>query len=491
MRRAKICPVAKWICCVALVFYPLTAWVVAGHRPTAHHLVQTLPMRHAMKASAQQAETSGWRVAVVGAGVAGLVCARTLQRRGCAVEVFEADTSGVGGRVRSDRVPLPGEPEQGSFLLDRGFRILIEAYPEVKRQLDLKPLALRSFAPGAVLAFGQGQLRVVADPLRSPRYLWKTLTSNICSIQDLWQLLLLRLKQLLFESPYTPLEEADVAPNTEEFLCRKLQLSSELVNRFLRPFFEAIYVTPLVRQSSACFRFVLRMLAEGSTSLPDRGMQAVPDQLAEGLSIHLGSPVAEVRAQQLRLGDDGDDWRDFDAVVLAAELPQASRMVPEIGGCKGTSSCTWYFALPSPPPVTEPLIVLNSTLQKAADEDGMRLVDVAFPSLVQPTYAPTGWDLAAVTVRGSGADSGDKEGWLRSELEGLFGRSLRDWKLLWVYHVPFHQPSQQRPLRPREPRSASGVYLCGDHCAEPTLDSAMRSGRLAAEAVLKDLEKKP
>lgn len=85
------------------------------------------------------------------------------------------------------------------------------------------------------------------------------------------------------------------------------------------------------------------------------------------------------------------------------------------GGCKGTSSCTWYFALPSPPPVTEPLIVLNSTLQKAADEDGMRLVDVAFPSLVQPTYAPAGWDLAAVTVRGSG----DKEGWLRSELEGL------------------------------------------------------------------------
>lgn len=440
-------------------------------------------MRHAMKTSAQQPEASGWRVAVVGAGVAGLVCARSLQRSGrCHVEVFEA-ADGVGGRVRSDRVPLPGEPEQGSFLLDRGFQILIEAYPEVKRQLDLKPLALRSFAPGAVLAFGQGQLRVVADPLRSPRYLWKTLTSGICSIQDLWQLLLLRLKQLLFESPYTPLEEADVAPNTEEFLCGKLQLSGELVNRFLRPFFEAIYVTPLVRQSSACFRFVLRMLAEGSTSLPERGMQAVPDQLAEGLSIHLGSPVAEVRARQLRLADD---WRDFDAVVLAAELPQASQLLPEIGACKGTSSCTWYFALPSPPPVTEPLIVLNSTLQAA--EDGMRLVDVAFPSLVQPTYAPAGWDLAAVTVRGEG-DSG--EGWLRSELEGLFGKSLRDWKLLRVYHLPFHQPSQQRPLRPREPRSISGIYLCGDHCAEPTLDSAMRSGRFAAEAVLKDLEKKP
>ena len=46
------------------------------------------------------------------------------------------------------------------------------------------------------------------------------------------------------------------------------------------------------------------------------------------MSIHLGSPVAEVRARQLRLGDD---WRDFDAVVLAAELPQGSQLVPEIG----------------------------------------------------------------------------------------------------------------------------------------------------------------
>ena len=46
------------------------------------------------------------------------------------------------------------------------------------------------------------------------------------------------------------------------------------------------------------------------------------------MSIHLGSPVAEVRAQQLRLGDD---WRDFDAVVVAAELPRASQLLPEIG----------------------------------------------------------------------------------------------------------------------------------------------------------------
>lgn len=198
----------------------------------------------------------------------------------------------------------------------------------------------------------------------------------------------------------------------------------------------------------------------------------------QGLSVSLQSPVAELQPRQLRVGKE---WKRFDAVVLAADLPAASKLFPEIGSCKGTSSCTWYFALPSPPPVTEPLIVLNSTLQD--DGDGPRLVDVAFPSLVQPSYAPAGWDLAAVTVRGEGQGQVD-EAWLRSELEALFGRSL-PWQLLRVYRLPFHQPSQSRDLSAREPRSASGVYLCGDHCAEPTLDSAMRSGRRAAEAVLK------
>ena len=234
-----------------------------------------------------------------------------------------------------------------------------------------------SFAPGAFLAFGAGELRVVSDPLRSPKYIFSTLMSGIASIKDLLLLSLLRLKQVLFERPYTALE-GDNFLNTEDFLCQ-LGLSTELVNRFLRPFFEAIYVTPLAQQSSACFRFVLKMLAEGSTSLPERGMQAVSEQLAEGLSVSVCSPVAEIRAKQLRLGSE---WKDFDAVVLATDLPSASKLFSEMENCKGTSSSTWYFALPSPP-VTEPLIVLNSTLQGKTG-DSVRLVDVA-----------TGWDLAA------------------------------------------------------------------------------------------------
>ncbi|CAN0241754.1 unnamed protein product, partial [Laminaria digitata] len=59
------------------------------------------------------------QVAVVGAGVAGLVCARILARGGFKVRLLEA-SDGVGGRVRTDEVD--------GFLLDRGFQVSSEGF---------------------------------------------------------------------------------------------------------------------------------------------------------------------------------------------------------------------------------------------------------------------------------------------------------------------------------------------------------------------------
>lgn len=95
---------------------------------------------------------------MIGAGVAGLVCARILTRGGFVVRLLEA-SDGVGGRVRTDEVD--------GFLLDRGFQVFIEAYPEPNRQLNYKLLDLQRFDPGAVVRY-DGGFHLVSDPIRKP-----------------------------------------------------------------------------------------------------------------------------------------------------------------------------------------------------------------------------------------------------------------------------------------------------------------------------------
>ena len=81
-------------------------------------------------------------VVVVGAGLAGLACAVHLHREGVPCRVLEA-SDGIGGRVRTDVVD--------GFRLDRGFQVLLSAYPEARDQLDLDALRPRFFEPGALV----------------------------------------------------------------------------------------------------------------------------------------------------------------------------------------------------------------------------------------------------------------------------------------------------------------------------------------------------
>ena len=97
-------------------------------------------------------------VIIVGAGLAGLACAREMVRAGRRVVVLEA-ADRVGGRVATDEV--------NGFRIDRGFQVYNDAYPEGRRQLDRAALQLGCFEPGAIVA-EQGRLRRVSDPWRRP-----------------------------------------------------------------------------------------------------------------------------------------------------------------------------------------------------------------------------------------------------------------------------------------------------------------------------------
>ncbi len=71
--------------------------------------------------------------------------------------------------------------------------------------------------------------------------------------------------------------------NIPSFLREKQDLSDAMIDRFFAPFYQGIFLSPLELQSSRMFNFVFKMFVEGSATLPARGMQAVPQQLADAL----------------------------------------------------------------------------------------------------------------------------------------------------------------------------------------------------------------
>jgi len=108
-------------------------------------------------------------VVIVGAGLAGLCVARRLLESHVSVLLLDASDE-IGGRVRTDRVE--------GFLLDRGFQVLLTAYPEALKMLDYRALDLRAFEPGA-LAHLESRFCRVSDPCRRPGRALGALLSEI------------------------------------------------------------------------------------------------------------------------------------------------------------------------------------------------------------------------------------------------------------------------------------------------------------------------
>ncbi len=121
-------------------------------------------------------------VTVVGAGLAGLAAAVTVAESGHDVVVVDA-ADGIGGRVRTDHVD--------GYLLDRGFQILLTAYPVARRVFDYDALDLRRFQPGSLVQLESGPVRL-GDPLRRPAELLDTVMAPVGSPLDKARLLLWR-----------------------------------------------------------------------------------------------------------------------------------------------------------------------------------------------------------------------------------------------------------------------------------------------------------
>jgi Flavin containing amine oxidoreductase len=373
-------------------------------------------------------------VTVVGAGLAGLSAAITLQEAGCSVRVIEASDR-AGGRVASDVID--------GFTLDRGFQLINANYPELRRLAVIPALPFIE-APRAIeIALDQERI-VLGDPRSHP---FSALDSRSGSMSA----------KINFIRYLT--SRASESASVED----ELQPLGNLYQRVLRPFLTGVFLTSPANVSAVHGKEIIRSFVSGRPGVPVRGVGALSESLASRIeNIELNRNVNSL--QELSAGP----------VIVATDVTTAGQLlgmerVPKLAG-----STTWYHEVPS-----------DMTNSKCLVVDGQArgpVVNSIALSNLAPSYAPAGRTLLSSTTVEFASESE-----VRRHLSLMWGASSAGWSLIAKYEIPKSLPIfAPGGAMVRSSRIADGIYIAGDYRSAPSQNGALLSGRLAAEELLFD-----
>jgi phytoene dehydrogenase-like protein len=405
-------------------------------------------------------------VIVVGAGLAGLAAAGELHRHGRGVLVLEASDA-VGGRVRT--TPLDG------YLLDRGFQVLLTAYPSAQQVLDLGTLDLAAFEPGVAVRTS-GSFHLQPDPWKRPTELLELLGGGVGTPWD--SVRLLRLRQRLRRGSVDELFEG--LDETAAYRLRRIGFSPTMLDAYFRPLLATFTLEPDLSASAHVADFVLRMLSEGDMALPASGMGEIAAQLAACLppgSIRLGAGVERLAAGEVAV--DGQILR-AEHVVVATDVTTATALVDGLEDPGWAGMTTLWFSAERPPTDSGRLLLNGAA-------EGL-VTGAAVISNVAPSYAPVGHSLIAAFFPRTGIEG--VEGRVRRELahwwpdEDEPSTPVRDWDLLRVDEITRARPRRLPGFDAHAPVRLGSLVVAGDHCRTASIDGAIRAGLDAAAAVL-------
>ncbi len=411
-------------------------------------------------------------VVIIGAGLAGLSAAVTLQRAGFSITVVEGQST-VGGRLKTD--------VRDGLRMDHGFQVLNPAYPAARALLNYDSLSLRSFSPGIRIVDRDGE-RLFGNPLRDVTY-----------AMDLFKAA--RQKGLNSLSDYSRFgvyagnssrEDAPAMFETDaRSALRSAGLSDEFVEHTLQPFLTGVFLESELATSRRFLDFVLGFFIKGVPAVPADGMQAIPTQLAQHLhddSLRLNTWVHGIEATTA-LTDAGRIKAR--ALILATDQDTSAAWLG--GVARGWRSVTtWYHTTDMSRQQLN-----NGKAQLIVDSVRGRgpVINTVPISHAAGSYTRTGVHLVSTSVLGTDT-SQDMHQRVQEHLNLLYSCDSSSWNLAGVYPVHKALPMATPPLiETADPRIGEFQYLAGDHVGIPSINTAMASGVKAAQAAIADLRK--
>jgi len=384
------------------------------------------------------------KVIVIGAGLAGLSAALTLENEGIAVTVLESSDR-PGGRVTSDEID--------GFICDRGFQLLNANYPEIRKLRLIDEIDFVSAS--SVIEVARNDKRIkIGDPRSA---FFSVFNSETGSILEKVRLL----KYLVRSKP--------AASVGDELKNSGLGKTYE---RVLRPFLTGVFLADPLLVNSEYGRTAIKHFVTGNSGLPANGVRDFSEALASRLSdIRFKVQVNSIKKNVVRTSKGKFE---ADAIIVATDATTAAQLldlteVPQLVGCT-----TWYHSTKEAPTHSKSLIIDS--------QNRGPVVNTLVISNMMPSYAPVGKNLISST---SILPTTESE--VRRHLALMYGTDTRKWKLVAKYEIP-----SALPLAGLEKSLISGahvkdsIYIAGDYKSAPSQNGALLSGRLAALSVLVD-----
>ena len=370
---------------------------------------------------------------VVGAGLAGITAARTVQQAGNSVLLLEASDQ-VGGRVRSDVID--------GFICDRGFQVINPKYPQVVKSNVIKELDFKYIS---------GKIRL-ADEQIKVGYSLSTFSPKLGSINQ-------KLRFLKFVASPKVKNEKSFGHYTTEF--------PDLYQKVLKPFLSGVFLTDPQEIAADVAQEILRSFVKSLPGVPAAGVGEFSRALAKPIqNLKLNESVQSVSNGQVTTNQGTYRGR---YVIVATDPTTAAQLLSGVQLPKMLSSTTAYFATDQLPIDSKNLVVSSKS----------KLVNSIVISQVSSKYAPIGQHLVSATSL-----SPITESVFRKELAEIWQMSTHSWEYVARYEIkqslPAHLPGVRKT---KSAKFSDQIYLAGDHMAVPSQQGAMQSGFLAARAI--------